>query len=104
MKRSPLRRNTPLKRTAFKKRVNSRKQREWSAARTDAIAKAGGRCRVGQHGCSGQAEHVHHIKRRSQGGGNELNNLLVCCHVCHGWIHANVAEAAKHGWLQILKD
>lgn len=32
----------------------------------------------------------HHIKYRSQGGGNELDNLLEVCRMCHSAIHNGV--------------
>jgi len=31
---------------------------------------------------------VHHLKFRSQGGGDVLENLLCLCRVCHAEIHA----------------
>lgn len=32
--------------------------------------------------------HVHHVRYRSRGGGDGLENLLTLCHRCHAWIHA----------------
>jgi hypothetical protein len=42
---------------------------------------------------------IHHRLRRSQGGGNELENLLGLCSRCHDEIHANPAWAYEHGYL-----
>lgn len=57
------------------------------------------RCDVGVDGCWGRAQHRHHIRRRSQGGGDDPENLLACCWKCHGWLHDNVAAAKVAGWL-----
>ncbi len=32
----------------------------------------------------------HHIKYRSQGGGNDVDNLLEVCRMCHSAIHNGV--------------
>lgn len=34
-----------------------------------------------------QGVHVHHVTFRSQGGGDEPENVLWLCHVCHGEQH-----------------
>lgn len=44
-------------------------------------------------------EHVHHRKLRSQGGTNDLVNLLDVCTACHGTIHANPADSYENGLL-----
>jgi len=49
--------------------------------------------------CAGRAVHVHHRKRRSQGGTNDPHNLLKVCVPCHGWIHAHPASAVMKGLL-----
>jgi 5-methylcytosine-specific restriction endonuclease McrA len=51
------------------------------------LARDGGRCQV--PGCSRAATHAHHLIYRSQGGGDEPENLLGLCaaHHLHG-IHA----------------
>lgn len=45
--------------------------------------------------------HVHHIKRRSQGGSNDPSNLICLCQAAHDWVHANPAEAALFGLLAL---
>ncbi len=87
---------TPLKRTAFKPKV--RKKHDWSAMRTAVAKRSAGRCEARWDGCTILAAHVHHIKLRSQGGGDEPENLLAVCNHCHTMIHNNVALAVtkKH--------
>lgn len=46
------------------------------------------------------AEHVHHILRRSQGGGHDLGNLAHLCHRVHQWTHDNPAAARTLGLLR----
>ena len=44
----------------------------------------------------------HHRKLRSQGGKHDVSNLILLCGSgttgCHGWVHANPAEALRGGW------
>lgn len=46
---------------------------------------------------------VHHRKRRSQGGGHDLTNLMIVCHFHHNGgthsIHADPAVSYHRGWL-----
>ena len=52
---------------------------------------------------TGQPYSVHHRKRRSQGGRNDPENLILLCGTgtlgCHGWVHRNIVEAQASGWL-----
>lgn len=90
-----------MRRTAFKKK--SRPTAEWRKARGEVIKRCGARCEARVKGCSGQVDHVHHVLRRSQGGGNQPENLLGVCFWCHEWIHANPREAARRGLLRLRK-
>lgn len=51
-------------------------------------------------GCGLTGEVVHHKLRRSQGGGNDLDNLVFVAHICHNWIHDHPAEAIELGLLR----
>lgn len=90
---------TPLKRKSAKQLV---KDAAWREARELALTRDNdwpvcpryqlpGGCRGGLH--------VHHIRRRSQGGGNELSNLVTLCSFHHDWVHTHVAEAVELGLL-----
>ena len=60
------------------------------------VARSRGICEI----CgSGVAIHRHHRLRRSQGGRNELANLLHLCRLCHDTVHAYPAVSYERGWL-----
>ena len=66
------------------------------------IELARGRCQaqdLWRHDCAGQLE-VHHLLRRSQGGTDDLDNLLVVCAHAHRWAHDHPAEAVRLGLLR----
>lgn len=56
-------------------------------------------CEARADGCTGRAEHRHHRKLRSHGGGDEKANTLDVCGRCHDWIHDHPAVAYGRGWL-----
>lgn len=43
--------------------------------------------------------HVHHKLRRSQGGTDDLSNLVLLCSVHHDAVHANPARSVELGLL-----
>jgi len=50
--------------------------------------------------CFGVAQHPHHRRMRSQGGGHTADNLLDVCWPCHRYIHDHPAESYARGWLE----
>lgn len=50
--------------------------------------------------CGRQAGHVHHIRPRSMGGKNDLDNLVLLCNLCHTRVHENVSWAKQEGWIK----
>ena len=105
-----VKRKTPLNRQSApvrRKRAMSRQSSKAGAFKDelDAIRgvlnhRANHRCEANLPGCyvwSGL--HPHHRKRRSQGGSNSLDNLLLCCEGCHARIHTNVSESYDSGLL-----
>lgn len=83
-------------------RIKGKRSAAWNRSRKWTIDRAHGRCEAGitAAGCTGRAEHVHHMQLRSQGGSDDIANLLAVCHRCHGHIHANPAESYEMGWLR----
>jgi hypothetical protein len=53
--------------------------------------------------CAGAATNRHHRQLRSRGGLDTPENLMDVCGTgttgCHGWIHANVTESTRLGWI-----
>lgn len=98
MKRTPLKRTGGLKRSPFKPKKKN--DPEWQRARARVLKRCGGRCEARWEGCAGAAHHVHHMKRRSQGGTHDVSNLLACCFLCHNQIHSNIEKARKLGHLK----
>ena len=84
------------KKTAAK---NRKKQQAYAAARLVVFRRSMGMCEAGWDGCVRVASHAHHMKRRSQGGLDEPQNLLAVCHVCHDLIHRNPKQAFEKGHL-----
>lgn len=76
-------------------------QAEFEAIRPAVRERSGGRCeaRGFAENCSGRGEHVHHRRRRGQGGANTLANLIDVCSFCHAKIHGRPALAYEHGYL-----
>jgi hypothetical protein len=75
---------------------------ELAVARDDVELRAYGRCEANTPACEPR-EHrgtqVHHRLRRAQGGGHELDNLLLVCDEAHEFIHQNPAASFEAGWL-----
>lgn len=89
MKRSPLRRRSAR---------TERFDRELRRVTPALVNRSGGRCELADDTCSGEF-HRHHRKMRSQGGDNQIDNLLLVCDRHHRYIHANPAESYDNGWL-----
>lgn len=65
----------------------------WRSLRLELFARDSGKCRACAKpldlnaGISGDAFHAHHLLFRSQGGTDELVNLIALCSVCHRLCH-----------------
>lgn len=84
------------KRTAAKNRA---KKKAYDEARITVYKRSMGFCEARWDGCTGVANHAHHMKRRSQGGLDEPSNLLAVCAHCHDQIHRNPEIAFSKGHL-----
>jgi hypothetical protein len=98
VRRTPLRRYTPLGATAQPVPTN---------VRVALWARSDGVCEIGRPGCGRGASQAHHRLLRKAGGrcgparlaSDRLSNLLHVCGACHRWVHAHPAAAALAGWL-----
>jgi len=68
-------------------------------ARRAALERDGHRCRATDYGLEGGCVgwlplEVHHVRRRSQGGTHDLDNLVTLCYGHHQWVteHPTLAE------------
>ena len=95
MKRTPLKR-TGIKRTKAKPVPKDIYQDVLSR---DMGCRGAGVIRIA---CQGRID-PHHIKRRSQGGEDTIDNLISLCRAHHDWVHQHPDESyqlgfLKHGW------
>lgn len=80
MKRRPIRRRS--------KKGQAYEAEYQKMAKTIRVRSAG-RCEIlAAHACDGPATlYPHHRKMRSQGGSNDIDNLIDVCWTGHMWIH-----------------
>ena len=97
LKRTPLRRYTRLRRFGKKARRDAQELRD---VKPELLARSGGYCeaRVSKD-CTKVGTDPHHVRRRSQGGGNGGANLLWVCRCCHECIHAHPESSRELGLL-----
>jgi hypothetical protein len=98
----PLRRRGPLERS--KPRPLRFGRSRIPLLREAVHARAGGRCDIGGGPLQLSRCEAHHRKLRSQGGPDELANLLVTCTACHARAHANPAWARERGYIVASHD
>jgi hypothetical protein len=92
VKRSPLKRKTPL-------RSHRRVDKELEAMHPLVQARSRGFCEVRCWArCQERAAHIHHRKLR-RNGDHSLSNLLHVCFACHTLIHMAGGKAYERGWL-----
>jgi hypothetical protein len=101
VKRTPLKRRAPIKRSTAKASRQPRRTSPGFTEETKAWVRrrSGNRCevRAGEH-CTGRAAHFHHRKLRRHGDHGAANCLHVCLE-CHVHLHANPAKAELMGWI-----
>jgi hypothetical protein len=103
LRRTELRRGVPLRLVSDKKRVATkrkvRKPDVPAATRRAVYERDGYRCVAGGCWIGRDGGHVHHRLKRSQGGDHSLPNLLVLCPFHHGEVHRLVGLAYRLGYL-----
>jgi hypothetical protein len=86
--------------TSKRTQAKNRKKREaYNEQRKVVYKRSNGWCEARWEGCTKVANHAHHMKRRSQGGKDEAENLLAVCAFCHDQIHRNPEKAFDKGHL-----
>ena len=75
--------------------------REWANIRQRAFLDQGRRC--SECGKAGRLE-VHHRKPLSEGGTNDLGNLVVLCRGCHIDIHRPVVGEPALAWQVLVEE
>lgn len=107
MKRSPLRRLTPLRSTSTLKRTTPLKAGKQSRGVPKdvyaAVVLRDGGCRavslIRSVQCAGRID-PHHIIRRSQGGPDTPENLVCLCRAHHSWVHEHPEQSYALGLLR----
>lgn len=61
---------------------------KWKKRVAQVMERDGHKCRM--CGTSRGLADVHHIIKRSQGGGDDMDNLITLCRRCHNKQHAQV--------------
>lgn len=104
MKRTPLRRLTPLRggrpldRTtplARRSKRQAKRDQAYAVVRVQALIRDGGRCQ--RYGCCAEATDVHHRRGRVGADLTDLELLVSLCRACHDEVHANPAWAYRVG-------
>ena len=98
MKRSPLKRKTPLRRGGKLRRVSA-KRRKQNEVYSDVREKFLGNTPVCQVCQSKMASQVHHRRGRFGDRLNEVEFFLAVCFECHIRIHMNPAWAYAKDYL-----
>lgn len=104
MKRTAMKRSTPLRRTPFKRRWKGRPGYRQTLAAVQ--TRSGGRCEFDTPACPAgwhHGEERHHVLPRSAGGGDEPGNVVWICSGAHRYVHAHPTESYERGWLRRRK-
>ncbi len=97
MKRSPLQRSKPLQRRT---RIKWRPTGTLPLLTREALReRANGRCERCRRRDYEVRCDAHHRKLKSQGGTDDLQNLLYLCRSCHHWAHTHRDVARTEGWI-----
>lgn len=86
MKRSPIRRKTPLKRTPIKRKAPKPSK---NPPRFDHCERCG----------TWQWVEGHHRRLKSQGGTDDPANIAMLCRLCHSAVHSFTKQATIDGWI-----
>lgn len=98
MKRTPLKRRTPLRKVSTKQ---ARIQRARRKIARDMERDGAVLCAVRWERCENLASDLHELLPRGRGGDATLSeNIIPVCRKCHDMLHLHVERAESEGWLK----
>ena len=104
MKRTPLKRKTPLKRSGSLSPVSKKRQKLNVKRRAFVKEELDKRqfCEAAIPDiCTKYSTEIHEPILRSLGGSIlDISNSVAICRMCHRWVHDNVGEAKKLGLIK----
>jgi len=71
------------------KKVTYKNNPNWKAIRTETLLRDGFRCIRCEDGKNRRNLTAHHLIPRSEGGGDNLENLVTLCPPCHDFVEVN---------------
>ena len=97
MKRSPLKRKTPLKRGGRLRPVSKKraKQNKAYSVNREVYLNYHPACEI----CGSKACDIHHKKGRFAERLNDMQYFMAVCRGCHQWIHNNPQQAYAKDYL-----
>lgn len=93
---SQLKQSKPIRQQSAKTRSE---RRNWSKLREAVLARAGGCCDFCAFAIDPTDWECHHRRLRSQGGFDEMPNLVALHDACHSRLHDNRAMARDTGFI-----
>lgn len=88
-------RTKPIRRRSRKKAASMRTCRNILAEK---FGMHGCACQIRSEVCTGLANGLHHLKKKSQGGEDTHENTILACNPCNTYIEDHPAWALAHGF------
>lgn len=100
MRKKPLKRKTPLKRTPIRRvsKKLSRELKRYYVLRDKFLRENPACTAVIDPNCMRISNEVHHKARRGKNL-NKVETWMAICGTCHLWIEIHANESRKRGWL-----
>ena len=83
----------PINKVAEKRKVINK---QYKVIKDEMLAKDD-QCKIRSPVCTGKAQGLNHIQKRSTGNLTRRNNLIGCCNACNSFLESNDAWARKNG-------
>lgn len=92
----PEKKPTRIKPMSKKRQI---KQREYRKI-VDEMLKKDNRCKVKSPVCTGKAQGLHHLVKRSPKNMMDPKNLIPCCNACNLFLETDVEWGVEHGFVK----